>query len=420
LDTFNTEQIDDPILKMKKGNLTLEQEKQFNQLLERHRDIFAKDSNDLGKTDVTYHTIDTGNERPIKQNYYRVDPFKQEIIQKEIKKMLEAGVIRRSSSPWTSPVVLIKKPDGSIRFCIDYRKLNKIIKKDNQPLPRIDDLLDAFKGCKWFTSLDLAAGYWQVPVDLEDIEKTAFITHEGTYEFLVIPFGLCNAPATFQRMMNTIFDDLLYKYIKVYLDDCNIHSETFEEHLIHLEEVFNRLRKAGLKLKPSKCHFCLPEIKFLGHIVGRDGIKVDPSKIEKVKNFPVPTNLTELRSFIGLASYYRKFVPEFSKIVKPLTSLTKKDTPYVWTQKQQEAFDILKDKLCDTPVLQFPDFNRHFYLYTDASGYAMGAILAQKDENDQEYVIAYASKGFTGAQHNYTTTEKECLAIIWGIEHFHL
>ena len=353
-------------------------------------------------------------------NFYRVDPVKRELIQKEVKKMLDMGVIRRSKSPWSSPVVIVPKPDGTARFCIDYRKLNKITRKDNYPLPRIDDLLEAFRGCKWFTSLDLAAGYWQVLMKLEDIEKTAFITPDGTYEFLVMPFGLCNAPATFQRMMNLIFEDLLMRYIKVYLDDCNIHSQTFEKHLNHLEEVFNRLRKAGLKLKPSKCHFCQQEIKFLGHIVGKDGIKTDPSKIDKVKNFPVPKNLTEVRSFVGLASYYRKFVPNFSKIVKPLTSLTKKNNPYIWTSKQQEAFEVLKTKLCETPVLQFPNFDKPFYIYTDASGYAMGAILAQIDEDGYEHVIEYASKGFTKAEENYTTTEKECLAIKWSLQQFNM
>ena len=311
------------------GTLTEKQQKQFDELMEKHQDIFAKDSNDLGRTNVTQHSIETGDERPIHQNFYRVDPAKQEIIKKEIEKMKESGVIRRSTSPWTSPVVLVGKKDGTTRFCVDYRRLNKITKKDAQPLPRIDDMLDAFRGAKWFTSLDLAAGYWQVPMKEEDIEKTAFITAEGTYEFTIMPFGLCNAPATFQRMMNVIFEDLLFKYIKVYLDDCNIYSNTFEEHLEHLEEVFNRLRKAGLKLKPSKCQFCYPEIKFLGHVIGRDDIKVNPDKIEKVKNFPVPVDKTGLQSFIGLASYYRKFIPEFSKIAKPLTTLFKKDTLYV-------------------------------------------------------------------------------------------
>lgn len=405
-------------MKIKIGELTPKQKEQFDQLLEKHKDIFIKHPNDFGRTDVTTHPIDTKDEKPIKQHAYKTDFKKQEVIQKEINKMLEAGVIRRSTSPWTSPVVLIPKPDGSIRFCIDYRKLNKITRKDNQPLPRIDDLLDSFQKSKWFTSLDLAAGYWQVPMKPEDIEKTAFITHLGTYEFLVMPFGLCNAPATFQRMMNIIFEDLLFKFIKIYLDDCNIHSKTFEEHLQHLEEVFNRLRKAGLKLKPSKCHFCSPEIKFLGHIVGKDGIKADPSKVEKVKNFPIPTNLTELRGFIGLASYYRKFVPQFSHIAKPLTSLTKKDTPFIWSEKQNKAFEDLKDKLCSTPILQFPDLEKEFYLYTDASNYAMGAILAQKDEDNNEHAIAYASKGLNKHELNYTVTEKECLAIVWAIRHF--
>jgi len=334
--------------------------------------------------------------------------------------MLEAGVIKRSSSPWTSPVVIVPKPDGSKRFCIDYRKLNSYTKKDNHPIPRIDDLLDAFTGAKWFTTLDLAAGYWQIPMKEEDIEKTAFITQDGTYEFTVMPFGLCNAPATFQRMMNLIFEDMLFRNIKVYLDDCNIYSKTFEQHLKDLEEVFIRLRNAGLKLKPTKCHFCHQEIKFLGHIVGVNGIKVDPDKIEKVKNFPQPKNLRELRGFVGLASYYRKFIKDFSNIVRPLTKLFKKSEEYIWTEKQGKAFDILKEKLTTAPVLQFPNFDEPFILYTDASMQALGAVLAQKDKEGKEYVIAYASKGLTSAEQNYTVTELECYAVIWAIEKFHL
>jgi len=268
--------------------------------------------------------------------------------------------------------------------------------------------------------LDLAAGYWQVPMKEEDIEKTAFITAEGTYEFTVMPFGLCNAPATFQRMMNIIFEDLLFKYIKVYLDDCNIYSNTFEEHLEHLEEVFNRLREAGLKLNPSKCQFCYSKIKFLGHVVGRDGVKVDLDKIEKVKNFPVPVDKTGLQSFIGLASYYRKFIPEFSKIAKPLIALFKKDIVYEWKDKHQEAFEKLKKLLCETPILQFPDFSRPFFLYTDAIYKALGAVLSQKDDDGNEHVISYASKSLTEAEQNYAVTELECLAILWAVEKFHL
>src|SRR5256886_3044175 len=243
-----------------------------------------------------------------------------------IGEMLKKGIIRKSKSPWSSPVVFVPKKGGEIRFCIDYRKLNKVTKKDNHPLPRIDEMLDKFEGSQWFSSIDLASAYWQVEMDERDIEKTAFITSEGLYECLVMPFGLCNAPATFQRLMHEVLGNLIYTKIPVYLDDIIIHSETFEQHLEDIQEVFDRLRDAKLMSKESKCEFCAPEIKFLGHIVGRDGRKVDPDKVEKVKNYPRPENISQLRGFLGLASYYRKFIKDFSMMAKPLTKLLKGTT----------------------------------------------------------------------------------------------
>src|SRR5438067_9897345 len=210
-----------------------------------------------------------------------------------------------------------------MRFCVDYRKLNKITKKDNHPLPRIDEMLDKFEGSKWFSSIDLASAYWQVEMDEKDIEKMAFITSEGLYEFLVMPFRLCNAPVTFQRLMHEVLGNLIYSKAPVYLDDIIIHSKTFEQHLKDIEEVFGKLREAKLMSKESKCEFCAAEIKFLGHIIGRDGRKVDPDKVEKVKNYSKPENISQLREFLGLTSYYRKFIKDFSKKAKPLTKLLK-------------------------------------------------------------------------------------------------
>jgi hypothetical protein len=281
----------------------------------------------------------------------------------------------------------------------------------------------------------LASGYWQIEMDEKDKEKTAFITHEGLYQWKVMPFGLTNAPATFQRMIQEVLGELFYTKAPAYIDDINVHSKKFEQHIRDLEEVFKRIRKAGLKLRIDKCKFCFSEIEFLGYIIGKDGIKTDEKKIEKIKKYPRPTSITELKGFLGLASYYRRFIKEFSKIAKPLNDLMKgiNYTREVkqkiqnkkirieekWGEKQEKSFQTLKEKLCTTPVLAYPDFEKEFILYTDASGYALGAILSQKDEDEKEHVIYYASKSLTDAEKNYSTTELECYAVVWAVEKFH-
>src|SRR5215469_2954036 len=265
--------------------------------------------------------------------------------------MLQQGIIEKSHSPWASPVVLVRKKNGKLRFCVDYRPLNKATKRDEYPLPRIDDMLDSLGGAAWFTSLDLASGYWQVEMNPNDREKTAFVTQFGTYQFTVMPFGLCNAPATFQRLMDEVLHDILWKFVVVYLDDLNIYLKTFEEHLQHLRIVFERLQKAGLRLNPEKCKFVTEELSFLGHLISKDGIRTDPDKIEKVKHFPRPQTVTQLRGFLGLASYYRRFIQNFSKIANPLNRMLKKNIPYEWKQEQQDAFKYLKKCLITSPIL---------------------------------------------------------------------
>ena len=312
------------------GPLTAHQQQLFNNLTQEYRDICAKNQTDIGRTNITKHKILTGDATPISQVPYRMSPQKKEFLRQEIANMEKDGIIRKSTSPWASPVVIVDKKDGTYRICIDYRKLNKVTKPDAFPLPRIDDMLESFGGAQWFTTLDLASGYWQVEMNAEDVEKTAFVTPFGLYEFLVMPFGLSYAPATFQRLMNRVLQEFLGDFVAVYLDDVIIFTKgTFEQHMDHLQQVFEALRITNLKIKLKKCHFCLPNIHFLGHVVGRDGIKPDPGKIEKVKNYPIPTNLTELRAALGLFSYYRKFIKDFSRIAKPMNVLLKKDIPYV-------------------------------------------------------------------------------------------
>ena len=234
-----------------------------------------------------------------------------------------------------------------------------------------------------------------------------------------MPFGLCNGPATFQRLMDTVLRDILWQFVVVYIDDINVGSKTFEEHLLHLEQVFSRLAQAGLKLSPKKCFFFKDEIPFLGHVVSRHGIQTDPEKLRVIKEFPIPKDLTQLRGFIALASYYRKFVKNFSRIVEPLNRLLKKNTPFVWGNDQVDSFEYLKTCLMTPPILSYPNFEKPFILYTDASTFALGAILSQKNEDKKERVIAYASRTLGKHERNYGITELECLAVVWAVKHFH-
>ena len=401
------------------GPLNYHQQSLFQTLISESADICAASQTDIGRTNIIQHEIHLKDDQPIASHPYRSNPTNKEFLKTEISNMEERGLIKKSKSPWASPVVIVDKKTGDKRICIDYRKLNANTKTDAFPLPRIDDLLDSYRNANWFTTLDLASGYWQVEMKEDDREKTAFITPFGLYEFTVMPFGLCNAPATFQRLMNYVLQDHLGKFVSVYLDDIIIYSKNFEQHLDHIKLVFESLRQANLKIKLKKCFFCLPNIPFLGHIVGRNGIKPDPSKIEKIKNFPVPTNLTQLRAALGLFSYYRKFIKDFSKIAKPMTQLLKKEEEFLWTDTQQRAFEYLKERLISSPILGYPDFEKPFFLYTDASGIGLGAVLSQLDENGKEYVVAYASRSLNKTEQNYGITDMECLAIVWAIQYFY-
>ena len=401
------------------GELTKEERKKFQDFMKDYQNLFVWEPDEFGRTSVIKHTIDTGDALPIKQRFYRTSHQNQLFIKEEIQRMLKNGLILPSKSQWTSPVVIVEKKNGKKRFCVDFRKLNAVTKKDNYPLPRIDDMLETLSGSRYFSSLDLASGFWQVELDPKDREKTTFITRFGTYEFVVMPFGLCNAPATFQRLMDTVLRDILWQFVVVYIDDINVGSKTFEEHLQHLEQVFKRLQDAGIKLSPEKCFFFKEKLPFLGHVISKEGIQTDPEKLITIKNFPIPKDLTQLRGFIALASYYRKFVKNFSTIAEPLNRLLKKNTPYNWTRDQNNAFEKLKGCLMTPPILAYPDFERPFILYTDASTFALGAILSQLGEDKKEHVIAYASRTLNIHERKYSITELECLAVVWAVKHYH-
>ena len=397
--------------------LTESQQKQLQQLINEYRDVFALSPEELGRTNWVQHTIDTGDASPIRMRPYRVPEAQKERIEKCIDDMLDQEVIRPSASPWASPVVLVKKPDGSDRFCADFRRVNAITKKDSYPLPRIAESLDALAGTQYFSSMDLMSGYWQIEMDPESREKTAFITHAGLFEFNVMPFGLCNAPSCFQRLMECVLRGLNWRIALIYLDDVLVYSRTFDEHLQHLRLVFHRFREAGLKLKPKKCFFGQKNVKFLGHVISPEGVQPDPAKIKAIKEYPVPRKVKDVRAFLGLANYYRKFVKDFAKIAGPLHELTKKGLKFQWTNECQAAFDLLKTALTQAPILAYPDFTLPFDLYVDASDDALGMVLGQI-QNGREVVIAYSGRKLLPAEKNYSVTEREALAAVAGVKYF--
>ena len=398
-------------------HLNIAQKEQVCNLLNEFQDVFSKDKNDIGQTSVTEHYILTGDAPPIKQRPRRTPMAFKDDEEKEIKNMLERGIIKESTSPWAAPIVLVRKKDNSTRFCIDYRKLNAVTQKDSYPLPRIQDCLDSLGGSKYFSSMDLASGYWQIPVREEDKPKTAFVSKSGLYEFQFMPFGMVNAPSTFERCMETILRGLHWKTCLIYLDNIIVFSETIEEHLSRLTEVLTRIRDAGLKLKTSKCHFFKREVVFLGHIISESGISTDPAKIESIQNWKTPTNVHEVRSFMGLCSYYRRFIKNFSDIAQPITKLTCKGQAFIWSANCQLAFDKLKEQLTKSPIMAYPREDCTFILDTDASNFGIGAVLSQIQDN-QERVIAYGSRSLNKSERQYCTTRKELLAIVNFIKHF--
>ncbi|XP_078240057.1 uncharacterized protein LOC144586137 [Pogona vitticeps] len=370
--------------------LTQDQQQELKMLLSKYQQVF---SNKPGIVKGVMHRIHTGDAPPQAVSPYRVTgPYRDKVL-KELDEMLRENIIVPSSSPWSSPIVLVDKPDGSIRFCVDYRKLNRVTTPDAYPMPRLDNLIETIGGCRFISSLDLVKGYWQLRIDPRDQEKTAFCSPFGLYEFRVLSFGLRNAPATFQRLMDQTLAGL-NDFTVAYIDDIGIFSNTWEDHLIHLELVLQRLSAAGLTVKASKCQLGSPEIKYLGHMVGGGVIKPLEAKIEAVRDWPRPNTKKKVKSFLGLVGYYRKFIPRFSEIAAPLTDLTRKtaEDRIPWTSDCEAAFQRLKEALINYPVLRAPDFDREFIIYTDASNSGVGAVLCQEDENGDQHPVSYLSR----------------------------
>ena len=398
------------------GELEPDEKQKIGECVLSAHDVFSLSTSDRGEVDGITHDIDTDQSPPVRQPLRRVPFALRPKIKEMVEEMLELGVIQESNSPWSSPVVLVKKRGGDLRFCVDYRALNAVTRKDVFPMPRIDDMLDQLGGKRIFSTLDARSGYWQIKLGESSREKTAFATHDGLFEFRVLPFGVCNGPATFQRVMQQALRGLS-DLCSVYVDDIIVFSRTVEDHVSHLEQVFSRLREVGLRLHPAKCRFASPQVEFLGHLITAEGILPNPAKISAVKEFRNPTNVKEVRQFLGIAGYYRRFVPNFSKVAGPLHDLTKQDVQFQWTPQCQESFDQLKVLLTSPPVLAYPDFEQKFTLYTDASGQGLGAVLEQQVDG-HPHPIAYASRSLTKHEKNYGITDLEALALVWGLRHF--
>ncbi|KAL4020916.1 hypothetical protein IC575_019704 [Cucumis melo] len=348
---------------------------------------------------------------PISRAPYRMAPAELKELKVQLQELLDKGFIRSSVSPWGAPVLFVKKKDGSMRLCIDYRELNKVTVKNRYPLPRIDDLFDQLQGATVFSKIDLRLGYHQLRIKDGDVPKTAFRSRYGHYEFIVMSFGLTNAPAVFMDLMNRVFREFLDTFVIVFIDDILIYCKTEAEHEEHLRMVLQTLRDNKLYANFSKCEFWLKQVSFLGHVVSKAGVSVDPAKIEAVTSWTRPSTVSEVRSFLGLAGYYRRFVENFSRIATPLTQLTRKGAPFVWSKACEDSFQNLKQKLVTAPVLTVPDGSSSFMIYSDASKKGLGCVLMQQGK-----VVAYASRQLKSHEQNYPTHDLELAAVVFALK----
>lgn len=397
-------------------DLTPTQTLKLNQVVE---DIFANIPEKLGCTTLVEHCIKTKSE-PIKQRFYPISPALQKIVNKELDEMLQQEIVQPSSSPWSSPIVMVRKKDGSYRFCVDYRKVNQVTERDAYPLPLVTSTLDKLRDANYLTSLDIKSAYWNIPVEKESRKITAFtVPGRGLFEFCRMPFGLHNSPATWQRFIDNVLGYDLEPYVFVYLDDIIIVNNNFEKHLEIIQEVCKRLLNANLSLSKEKCQFCRSELKYLGYVVSRNGLHVDPEKVTAILAIPPPKTVSEVRRIIGVCSWYRRFIPGFSNLTDPITRLLRKNCKFGWTSDCADAFSKIKEHLVSAPILSCPNFDIPFIVQTDASDYGLGAVLSQTHEDaDGERVVSYISRSLTKNERKFSTTEKECLAVVWAIEKF--
>ncbi|CAI7801038.1 unnamed protein product [Closterium sp. NIES-54] len=377
-------------------------------LAEEYFEVFQPIPDGLPPDRAVGHTIpvEPGKAPPFRP-LYRLSPTEYEEAKQQIEEYLRKGWIEPSASPYGAPILFVHKKGGGLRMCVDYRALNKITIKNRYPLPRIEDLFDRLQGAQWFSALDLAQGYHQLRITEDDVPKTAFRSPFGHFQWRVLSFGLTNAPASFQRAMNDVFRDAIGQFILVYLDDILVYSKTEDEHMEHLKWVLGKLREHKYYARLWKCHFYKRELEYLGHVVGHNGLKVDPKKVAAVQEWPVPRDVGQVRSFLGLANYFRRFLENYSTIVAPLTALTRKGCAWEWTPQCQKAFEEVKHKLTNAPVLVLPNPQKPYEVVTDASTVGLGAVLLQEGRP-----VAFESRKLSPAEQRYTTTEQELLAVV--------
>ena len=381
-------------------------------LLKEYESQFAQDETSIGMTPLTSMSIDTGTADPVSQKPYPIAMKHYNWVKNEIEKLLAARVIHSSCSSWSAPIIVVPKGDGGKHLVIDYRALNKVTRKFTWPMPKVEDIFSKLNGAIYFTNLDLCAGYHHIPLDKSSIPKTAFNSPFRKYKYIKIPFGLAQAPAYFQELMTGILKD--FPFTIAYLDDIIKFSKTLQEHLSHICMVFEKLRTANISMKKSKCNFFLKEIQYLGHILSATGIRPLPSKTHAMQHMNSPTMPEQVRSFLGLVGYYRKFIKGFAKIAKPLTLLTRQQVKFEWTPEHQAAFVHLKDAIVQAPILHYPNPNKIYIIYTDASDDTCGAQLSQEHDGT-EFPVAFLSHPFSETQHKWSTTEQEAFGVYYTI-----
>jgi transposase InsO family protein len=411
------------IAKLRTEHLNSEEKKSLCELCFDYQDVFFLPGDKLSSTNAAKHTIHLEpGVTPINTRPYRLPESQKEEVDRQVKQLLEDGIIAKSDSAWNSPILIISKKAGSDgkrkwRLVVDFRKLNEKSIGDAHPLPDITEILDQLGQSKYFTCLDMVMGYHQVELAPGEGPKTAFSTKQGHWEYKRLPLGLKTAPATFQRMMQSVLSGLTGTRCFVYLDDIVIYAKSLAEHDTKAREVLDRLRKYRLKLQADKCEFLRKEVNYLGHQITESGVRPDPQKVVAVEQFPTPTTAKQLKTFCGMISYYRRFIPNCSRISSPLYKLLKKDAKFEWTEAQENAFQHLKSKLISRPILQYPDFSKEFILTTDASNSGLGAVLSQGTIGN-DLPVAYASRSLSTSESHYTTSEKELLSIVWATKYF--
>lgn len=417
---YALEKVENNYLKhLKLNHLNTEEFNEISKVIKRFENIFFKEGDRLTSTPSIKHEIKTTTNGQINSKLYRYPPKHEEEVRNQIAEMEFQGIIRKSKSKYSSPLIVIpKKTDNSgkkkFRIVIDYRKLNEVTIDDKFPLPNIDSILDKLGRAQYFSTIDLAKGYHQILINNEDREKTAFVTPHGLYEFIRMPFGLKNAPATFQRLMNEILRDFINKICVVYLDDILIFSTSIQEHMKAITDIFKVLETNKLKIQIDKCNFMMKETAFLGHVITKDGLKPNPDKISTIQNVQVPKTEKQIKSFLGLTGYYRKFIRDYAKVAQPISKYLRKDTKInIKDPNYIEAFEKLKTLISSHPILRFPDHGKQFQLTTDASNYAIGAVLSQEG-----HPVCFASRTLNTHEKNYSATDKEFLAIMWAVNYF--